>query len=91
MENSGSLKRPCHSIESILDIGPSLVEGNTTKMLQPLKTSCHHVEPLSSRQERKKKLLVSSIPTFCIVLFVSCLYYISKFSYYHNNIGSIKL
>ena len=54
MENSGSLQRPCHSIESILDIGPSLVEGNITRMLQPLKTSCHHVEPLSSRQERKK-------------------------------------
>ena len=56
MENSGSLQRPtCHSIESsILGIGPSLVEGNTTKMLQPLKTSCHPAELLSSHQERKK-------------------------------------
>ena len=45
MENSGSLQRPtCHSIESILGIGPSLVEGNSTKMLQPLKTSCHLAE-----------------------------------------------
>ena len=58
MENSGSLQRPiatCHSIKSsILGIGPSLVEGNTTKMLQPLKTSCHPAELLSSHQERKK-------------------------------------
>ena len=55
MENSGSLQRPrCHSIESILGIGPSLVEGNTTKKLQPLKTSCHLVELLSSHQERRK-------------------------------------
>ena len=55
MENSGSLQRTtCHSIESILGIGPSLVEGNTTKMLQPLKTSCHLAELLSSHQERKK-------------------------------------